>query len=249
MAISTTAPLAPEVVALQSLQTLLARGCVFGLGLGLLLSANCHADGAAIAKMGVGAALACQTCHGPAGEGVAQAGFPRLAGLGAPYLQRQLAAFADGSRANAVMMPIAKALSDADRAAVTTYYASLPAPVAPASPNAALPTAAASGPGAAGAATDAALLGATLATRGRWADTLPACEQCHGPGGRGVGPDFPALVGQSATYLSNQLTAWKTGARPPGPMGLMAVVAKKLTEADVLAITEHYAALPAKEAQ
>ena len=231
---------------MQSLQTLLARGRAFGLGLGLMLSASCHADGAAIAKMGVGAALACQTCHGLAGEGIAQAGFPRLAGLGKSYLQRQLAAFADGTRANEVMMPIAKALSDADRAAVTTYYATLPAPVAPSSPNAALPTAAASGPG---TATDAALLGASLATRGRWADTLPACDQCHGPGGRGVGPDFPPLVGQSAGYLANQLTAWKTGARPPGPMGLMAVVAKKLTEADVLAIAEHYSALPAKEAQ
>ena len=61
-----------------------------GLGfvLGVVLSAGCHADGASIAKEGVGAALACQTCHGAAGEGVAQAGFPRLASLGAAYLQR-----------------------------------------------------------------------------------------------------------------------------------------------------------------
>lgn len=62
-----------------------------------------------------------------------------------------------------------------------------------------------------------------------------------------MGPGFPPLAGQSATYLANQLKAWKTGARPPGPMGLMAVVAKKLSEAEVLAIAEHYAALPAKD--
>ncbi len=223
---------------MQSLQTLLARGRVFGLGLGLMLSASCHADGAAIAKAGAGAAPACQTCHGPAGEGVAQAGFPRLASLGAPYLQRQLAAFADGTRVSDVMMPIAKALSVADRAEVAAYYAALPAPAA------ALPTASASAPEAAPAPASA---GAVLATRGRWADTLPACEQCHGPGGRGVGPDFPPLAGQSATYLASQLTAWKNGARPPGPLGLMAVVAKKLSEADVLAVADHYAALPAKD--
>ncbi|MDO8863129.1 c-type cytochrome [Haliea sp. E1-2-M8] len=200
---------------------------VFGLGLGLMLSGICHADGAAIANTGVEAAPACQTCHGPAGEGVAQAGFPRLASLGAAYLQRQLDAFADGTRVNDVMMPIASALSDADRAAVSAYYAALPEPasLAPA------------------AEPVSASAGASLATSGRWADMLPACEQCHGPGGRGVGPDFPPLTGQSATYLSNQLTAWQTGARPPGPLGLMAVIAEKLSEAEVRAVADHYAAL------
>jgi cytochrome c553 len=59
-----------------------------------------------------------------------------------------------------------------------------------------------------------------------------------------VGPDFPALTGQSALYLSNQLTAWKTGTRPPGPMGLMTVVAKKLSDAEVSAVAEHFASLP-----
>jgi cytochrome c553 len=147
------------------------------------------------------------------------------------------------------MMPIAKALSVANRAEVSAYYAALPAPA----PAAATPVAAAAPPitsASAPAATLApATLGATLATRGRWADKLPACEQCHGPGGRGVGPDFPALAGQSAAYLANQLTAWKTGARPPGPMGLMADVANKLSEAEVRAVADHYAALPSRATQ
>ena len=221
---------------------MIAGWCVFGLGLGLLLSARCHADGAAIARTGAGAAPACQTCHGPAGEGMAQAGFPRLASLGAPYMQRQLAAFAEGTRVSAVMTPIAQALSVADRAEVSAYYAALPAPAAPA---AARPTASPSPPGATPAS---APVGASLATHGRWADKLPACEQCHAPGGGGVGADFPALAGQSATYLANQLTAWKTGARPPGPMGLMAVVAKKLSDADMRAVADHYASLSADSA-
>jgi cytochrome c553 len=209
---------------------------VCGFGVGLMLSINCHADGAAIAKTGAEAAPACQICHGAAGEGSAPAGFPRLAGLGATYLQRQLAAFADGTRVNAVMMPIAKALSVAERVEVSAYYAALPVPVATLkSAPAPMPT------------PDS--VGATLATRGRWADKLPACEQCHGPGGRGVGHDFPALTGQSATYLANQLAAWKTGARPPGPQGLMAAVAKKLSAAELRAVADHYAALPARAAQ
>jgi len=208
------------------------RGLAFGFG--VVLSAACHADGALIAKNGVGAAQACQICHGAAGEGLAQAGFPRLAALGAPYLQRQLNAFADGTRVNAVMMPIAKAMSVDDRAAVSAYYAALPIPGATAT---AIPTASAASP-------TPLSVGAALATRGRWADKLPACEQCHGPGGRGVGPDFPALTGQSAAYLANQLTAWKTGTRPPGPMSLMAVVAKKLSDAEVIAVADHFASLP-----
>ncbi|MBW8315676.1 MAG: c-type cytochrome, partial [Hydrogenophaga sp.] len=134
-----------------------AGGWVLGLGLGLMLSASCHADGAAIAKTGRGAAPACQTCHGAAGEGVAQAGFPRLAGLGATYLQRQLAAFADGTRVSDVMMPIAKALSLADGAEVSSYYAALRAPAA------ALPTTSASTPA---AAPTPVSVGATLAIRG-----------------------------------------------------------------------------------
>lgn len=112
------------------------------LGLGLALSAGVCADGASIARTGTGAAPACQTCHGPAGEGAAQANFPRLAGLGAAYLKRQLDAFADGTRQNASMMPIGKALSMADRTEVAKYYAALPAPTtAPAVSTTAAPSA------------------------------------------------------------------------------------------------------------
>jgi len=216
---------------------------------GIVLSTNVHADGATIAQQGAGSVVACQSCHGVAGEGVAAAGFPRLAGMGASYLQRQLEAFAQGTRSNAVMMPIAKALSAADRKAVASHYASMPfggaaamqsstsAPRGAAEPKVSVAPAAASA--------SAPTVGMTLATRGRWSDTLPACEQCHGPGGRGVGADFPPLVGQSAAYLAAQLTAFKSKARPAGPMNLMGVVAQKLSDADVQEVAAYYAALPA----
>ena len=212
------------------------------LGFGLALSAGACADGPSIARNGTAAAPACQTCHGPAGEGVAQANFPRLAGLGAAYLKRQLDAFADGTRQNASMMPIAMALSGADRTDLANYYAALPAPaMVPAVAATTVPSSSA-----ASSATAVVSVGATLAMRGRWADSLPACEQCHGPGGRGVGPEFPALTGQSSTYLAAQLTAWKAGTRPPGPQALMSVVAKKLSPAEVLAVADYFASLPSK---
>ena len=223
-----------------------------GSALALIFSAVsslCQAQGAiAGAQAGSAVAQACQACHGPAGEGMAQMGSPRLAGLGSSYLRRQLDAFADGTRANPLMGPIAKALSPADRVAVADYFAAARLPsVGAASAAAALPTAVASLP--ASAAASAGLptqpsAGALLATRGRWSEQLPACEQCHGPDGRGAGPDFPALTGQSAAYLASQLSAWKAGIRPPGPLNLMAVVAKKLTAADIRSVSEHFAALP-----
>lgn len=234
------------------------RLSMIGLALGMALNPAAYAaDAATIAKSGNGAAPACQSCHGPAGEGVAQAGFPRLAGLGSAYFERQLNAFADGTRQNAVMMPIAKALSAAERAEIAKYYAALPVAASAAPAGGSAPAAAASASAAASApaapssspkaaAQPALTPGAVLATRGRWADALPACEQCHGPGGRGAGPDFPAIAGQSSAYLAAQLTAWKKGTRPPGPLKLMTVVADKLSDAELRSVAEYFSALPAK---
>lgn len=181
--------------------------------------------GARIAASGASGAAACTSCHGARGEGMAA--FPRLSGTGADYLRRQLDAFADGSRKNPIMQPIAQALSPEQRAQVAAYYAGLPG-VADSTDRPAK------------VVTDT---GAWLATRGRWDDGLPACGQCHGPGGVGVGADFPPLVGQSAQYIATQLQAWQVGTRPPGPLGLMEIVARKLDEMDVQAVSAYYAGL------
>jgi cytochrome c553 len=53
-------------------------------------------------------AHACSACHGAQGEGRPEAGYPRLAGLSADYLLRQLNDFADNNRENELMTPIAK---------------------------------------------------------------------------------------------------------------------------------------------
>ena len=165
---------------------------------------------------------ACVSCHGVRGEGMAM--FPRLAGSGQAYLQAQLDAFGNGSRKNAVMQPMAEKLSPAERTAVAAYFSQLPAPFVAAADAQAAP----------------ADSGAWLATRGRWADQLPACAQCHGPGGSGVGEHFPPLAGLPAVYITEQLQAWKTGTRPPGPQALMQQVAQKLSDADMTAVASYY---------
>jgi cytochrome c553 len=60
--------------------------------------------------------------------GAAGAPFPRLAGLPVEYLTKQLFDYRDDSRANAIMVPIAKALTDADIASLAWHYASLRVP-------------------------------------------------------------------------------------------------------------------------
>ncbi|HUA80898.1 MAG TPA: c-type cytochrome [Dyella sp.] len=187
-------------------------------------------DGATIAHQGNGHGVApCMACHGADGGGESAAGFPRLAGLPQAYLRKQLDDFANGSRRNATMQPVASALSDAERDALSQYYSKL------AIPNA-TPASAPSG--------GTAQLGQSLAEHGRWSNSLPACEQCHGPGGIGVGDHFPPLAGQSAVYLGNALHAWQQGARHNDPLQLMQSVTSKLSDADIAAVSAWYASQP-----
>lgn len=185
--------------------------------------------GATIAAKGsASGAAACASCHGAKGEGNAAAGFPRLAGMNAAYVEEQLNYFADNKRQNPIMSPIAKQLNAAERKAVGAYFGSLPGPAGVTVANEDRLKATDTGP--------------WLANRGRWENNVPACVQCHGPGGIGVGAAFPALAGQSSAYLAAQLHAFKNGTRPGGPMNLMAVIAKKLSDADITAVANHFGA-------
>lgn len=76
-----------------------------------------------------GAANACATCHGLKGEGDGRLA-PRLAGLDAGYLHRQLDDYVNGRREHAEMRAIARRLSGADRAKVSAYYSQIPSTAA-----------------------------------------------------------------------------------------------------------------------
>ncbi|HKT97580.1 MAG TPA: c-type cytochrome [Paraburkholderia sp.] len=207
-----------------------ATACVAALFAMTLTSANAQTtpSGRQIATEGTSNGVAaCIGCHGASGQGTAAAGFPRLAGLSAEYLDAQLSAFADGSRESAVMQPLAKSMTGPERSEVARYFSSLPAPEN-------IRTSDSSDP-------EPSDTGAWLATRGRWEAGLPACGQCHGPGGAGVGSVFPSLAGQPASYIEAQLHEWKAGGRPPGPLALMPAVASKLSDADIHAVAVYYA--------
>mgnify|MGYP006089080501 CR=1 FL=1 len=71
---------------------------------------------------------ACVACHGVEGKGMAQAGFPALAGQNTAYLKKQIASFRDGSRGNdksKMMRDIAIKLSDSDIDELAKYMSAL----------------------------------------------------------------------------------------------------------------------------
>lgn len=205
----------------------------FSLG-AMMLSMNAAVaiDGKELAATGNGnGAHPCAACHGDQGEGRPDAAYPRLAGLDAGYLLRQLNDFADGNRASETMHPIAKALAPDERKAAASFYAGLIAPMAPQPRK---------------PSDEMIAKGKVVATRGDWANGLPACAQCHGPIGQGVGASFPKLAGQSAEYIVKELTAWKEGKRTNDPLNLMTGIAAKLDEQEVEAVAAYYSSIPAQ---
>jgi len=74
---------------------------------------------------------ACMACHGPAGTGNPGAKYPALGGQHADYTQAQLTAYRGGAvhgkdaNANVVMSEVARALSDAEIRALSSYLEGL----------------------------------------------------------------------------------------------------------------------------
>jgi cytochrome c553 len=131
----------------------------------------------------------CGTCHGVNGRSVSPT-FPNLAAQQAPYIELQLKAFKDQSRADpdaqAYMWGMASQLSDSTISALAGYFAAQPA-----------------APGKGG---NSALIaqGKQLFEQGVPSRQIPPCASCHGAHAEGMAT-FPRLAGQHAPYLLKQL--------------------------------------------
>jgi cytochrome c553 len=161
---------------------------------------------------------------------MAASNFPRIAGQASLYLARQLSAYANGNRNNPVMTPIAKGLTPQQIEAVSAYYASLAAP-SPKPPSK--------------AAAGVPKRGQLLAEIGDEKIGVQGCANCHGPGGIGEPPSYPYLAGQHPGYLVTTFGEWKSGARKTDPSQQMPMIAKRLSDEDVKAVSAYYAAQPA----
>jgi cytochrome c553 len=166
----------------------------------------------------------CARCHGVDGLSRMPAAFPRLAGQRLGYLERALAAYADGRRHSGVMGPIAAALTPAARAAATTYYASLPPPPPAAPPH------------------ETSAAGARLALEGEPDDLIPACVECHATRAAAKNPAYPVLAGQDARYLSLQLRLLQNRARGGSEyVHLMHSFVDRLTGEQIDAVSRFFA--------
>ncbi len=167
------------------------------------------------------ATTVCAACHGTDGISTAPAN-PNLAGQHAEYVATQLAAFKSGARPSPIMAGMAAGLAPEDMASLGAWYqAQKPAT---------------------SVARDKA-----LATRGQqiWraglkGNAVPACAGCHGAAGKGIPSQYPRLAGQHAELSYGWLKAYASGGRPHLVMSL---VASKLSDADMKAVSEYISGL------
>lgn len=184
-------------------------------------------------------ASSCGGCHGANGNS-ANSSFPKLAEQHTSYLIRQLQAFKDGSRNNPMMAPMAMALSEADMADLSAYYSSQtitanPAPTLPPDDSADIPVDEKKAK-----ETMQTLLasGSNLYRNGNLTSEVSACIACHGPSGEGNKPAaFPALRSQHADYLIKTLSDFKSGARSANPENMMVMIAKKMSDEEIKAVS------------
>jgi len=178
----------------------------------------------------------CSSCHGDDGNSMV-ATFPKLAQQHSSYLAQQLHAFKDGSRNDPMMSPMALALTNEDITDISAYYATQKV-----SENA-LPTLppADEDEKPAGKKDDIQAIiaqGSDLYRNGNLKSEVSACIACHGPFGEGNKPaSFPALRSQHADYLIKALTDFKSGARSNNPDNIMHMIAKKMTDEEIKAVS------------
>ena len=138
----------------------------------------------------------CAVCHGASGEGNEARSAPRLAGLDADYIERQLVLFATGKRGTAAddpfgpqMYVIAQSLRPADRKAAAGHYAAAVATSPPLT-----------------------LDHRVAGQRGKQA--YATCAACHGEGGMG-NPNIgaPRIAGQADWYVLASLEAYRSDTR------------------------------------
>ncbi|MCB8837956.1 c-type cytochrome [Aurantimonas sp. VKM B-3413] len=218
----------------------------------------------------------CARCHGRdglgRGEGPAANAFPVIAGQPAPYLAATLKAFSRGLRHSGFMQPPARRYSDAVLDRLAQWYSEQPAgpqtpptSAAPASgqqtadgiPAQILPVEARGGnlvpvsaaAGGAPSQREALLaLGRLVAESGIPARKIPACESCHGRGGRTKNEHYPYLAGQPAWYTETHLHLWKEGTRGgTGYSHLMRPIAEQMTDEQIAAVAAWYAERPTGE--
>jgi cytochrome c553 len=160
----------------------------------------------------------CAACHAPDGNSVITLN-PKLAAQHPEYIEKQLAEFKSGKRANAVMTGIASTLSEEEMKSLAQYFSGQKLVLGQTKAN------------------GKASLGEKIYRGGIASTNVPACAACHGANGAGLPRQFPRLGGQHADYTLAQLKTFRSGERANAPM--MMAIAAKMTDAEMAAVADY----------
>ena len=171
------------------------------------------------------AAQVCASCHGPRGDSISP-GFPKIAGQRAEYLQNQLKAFRDRTRADpmaqAYMWGMTSQLGDDAIRKLSAFYSEQKLPR--------------------GKAADPKLAqaGKAIYEEGIPAAKVQACAACHGKNAEG-NAIFPRLAGQHAEYLVKQLVLFKSSLREGGNASVMHAISTGMSFEQMQAVAAYLA--------
>ncbi len=178
------------------------------------------------ADKGKALSASCAACHGADGNS-SNPEWPKLAGQSESYLIKQLTDYRNDKRKNAVMSSMAKAIkSDEDVLHLAAFYANSEAKEGQAKNK------------------DIVSEGESIYRGGIVEAGVAACSACHGPTGKGnPTAKFPKVSGQHATYALAQLQLFKSGERNNDTGKMMRNMAKKMSTAQMEAVSEYMAGL------
>ena len=167
--------------------------------------------------------VTCVVCHGQDGVSVNPL-WPKLAGQHASYLKSQLYEFQkgpNGNRNNAIMYGISVVLSEEDIDDISAYYASLETSI--------------------GTTADEYLIkGQNIYRGGNMEYKIQACISCHGPNGQGNNPAaIPALSGQHAQYIYQQLKNFQLKNRANDMNKMMRNTVHRMSEEEMKAVAQY----------
>jgi cytochrome c553 len=179
------------------------------------------------AKAGKTKSELCQGCHGVSGISIDPSTFPNLAGQFAGYIFKQVQDFQTGNRNDDTMSAMAATVvSKKDLKDIAAYFASQKRMKGPGASN---------------------KKGAKIFKAGnKKLGDYGACVRCHGKNGKGKGKNnslFPVIGGQTKAYVVKQLKDFKAGKRKNDPAGMMAMVAKGLSDKEIEAVSDYVSGL------
>ena len=199
------------------------RAAVVVLAAFILLGAGSRSEAAGpLDQPGYVKAMTCSACHGASGNSRSEA-VPILAGLSPVYFKKAIEDYATGKRVSAEMEPFAKQVKLLGVDELAAFFAAQRREATPVRAD------------------------RNAVERGRAASA--ECAACHGAAGQGGQGDpsklGPAIAGQPATYLRNQLLLFKADKRSPGdePLTMMKAIVKAIPDGTLADVAAYYSSL------